>query len=118
MSTVDKPGSAWWRPLFNGIDKRITPPANSLVRSNGFADAVARFTRLEARLRRQIEAQSTRLLHQVNLPTATDVRRLRAQLSTLEARLRDLDERQEDYLLELTKAQGKATRDRARTPVD
>lgn len=114
MSTADKPGSAWWRPLFNGIDKRITPPANSLVRSNGFADTVARFTRLEARLRRQVEAQSTRLLHQMNLPSATDVRRLRAQLSALEARLRDLDERQEDYLLEVRRTRGTGARDRAR----
>lgn len=118
MSTADKPGRAWWRPLFNGIDKRITPPANNLVRSNGYADVVAKFTRLEARLRRQVEAQTTWLLHQYNLPTATDVRRLRAQLAAVEARLRDLDERQEDFLLEARKANGPAERERARKAVN
>lgn len=113
MSTANKPGKAWWRPLFDGIDKRITPQANDLVRSNAFADAVATCTRLEARLRRRVEAQSTWLLHQWNLPSATDVRRLRAQLAAVEARLRDLDERQEDYFLEMRKAESSAEGDRA-----
>jgi hypothetical protein len=104
VSTANKPGKAWWRPLFDSIDKLVTPPANELVRSNVFADAVATCTRLEARLRRQVEAQSTWLLHQWNLPSATDVRRLRAQLAAVEARLRDLDERLEDHFIEAEKA--------------
>jgi hypothetical protein len=96
MSTDRKPGLPWWRPLVNGLDKRITPPANRLVRTNLFADTVAVVTRIEVRLRRRAERQSTWLLHQYNLPAAGDIRKMRAQLAAVEARLRDMSERMED----------------------
>jgi hypothetical protein len=99
MTKSDKPGRPWWRPLVDGIDRRITPAANNLVRTNLFADTVATLTRLEVRLRRRAERQSTWLLHQYNLPSATDVRKLRAQLAAVEARLRDMGERLEDQQL-------------------
>jgi len=96
MSSPSKPGRPWWRPLVDGLDQRVTPPMNSLVRTNLFADGVALATRLEVRLRRRMERQSTWLLHQYNLPTAGDVRKMRAQLAAVEARLRDVAERIED----------------------
>jgi hypothetical protein len=96
----NRPGRAWWRPVVDGIDRTITPPANSLVRTNLFADTVATVTRLEVRLRRRVERQSTWLLHQYNLPTAGDVRKMRAQLASIEARLRDMAERLEDQQYE------------------
>jgi hypothetical protein len=96
MSNTSKPGRPWWRPLVDGADKMVTPPANRVVRTNLFADAVATMTRLEVRIRRQLERQSTWLLHQYNLPSATDIRRVRRQLSAIEARLRDVSERLED----------------------
>src|SRR4051794_11236331 len=91
-----KASRAWWRPLVDGIDNFVTPPANALVRSNVFADTVSILTRLEVRLRRRAERQSTWLLHMYNLPTAGDVRRMRAQLAALQAQLRDVSERLED----------------------
>jgi len=96
MTEAKKSGTPWWRPLVDGIDSRITPPANKLVRTNLFADAVAIATRLEVRLRRRMERQSAWLLHQYNLPAATDIRKVRAQLAAVEARLRDVGERLED----------------------
>jgi hypothetical protein len=99
MTKSDKPGRPWWRPLVDGIDRRVTPAANNLVRTNVFADTVATLTRLEVRLRRRVERQSTWLLHQYNLPTATDLRKMRAQLAAVEARLRDMGERLEDQQL-------------------
>ena len=95
-----KPGRPWWRPLVDGVERAVTPPANELVRSSLFADSVSMFTRLEVRLRRRAERQSTWLLHQANLPTAGDIRRMRAQLAAMEARLRDISERLEDQQLE------------------
>lgn len=86
----------WWRPFVEAIDGAVTPSANRLVRTNVFADVVAATTRLEVRLRRRIVRQSTWLLHQYNVPAAEDVRKLRAQLATAEARLRDVSERLED----------------------
>jgi hypothetical protein len=96
MTNAKKPGAAWWRPLVDGIDRRVTPAANRVVRTNVFADTVSMMTRLEVRLRRRIERQSTWMLHQYNLPAAEDIRKVRAQLSAVEARLRDMSERLED----------------------
>ena len=96
MTNSHNPGKPWWRPLVDGIDRRVTPAANNLVRTNLFADAVATMTRLEVRLRRRIERQSSWMLHQYNLPAATDIRKMRAQLAAVEARLRDMGERLED----------------------
>jgi hypothetical protein len=90
------PGS-WWRPLVDAIDGVVTPPANRIVRTNLFADAVAAATRIEVRFRRQVVRQSTWMLHQYNMPAAEDIRKLRAQLASAEARLRDLSERLEDH---------------------
>src|SRR5437763_9080954 len=96
MTDAKKPGKPWWRPIVDGIDRRVTPPANRIVRTNVFADGVSTLTRLEVRLRRRIERQSTWLLHQYNLPAAEDIRKVRAQLAAVEARLRDVSERLED----------------------
>jgi hypothetical protein len=96
MTDTNQPAAPWWRPLVDGVDKRVTPPANTLMRTNMFTDYVAAVTRLEARLRRRIESQTTRMLHLYNLPAAGDIRKVRAQLATLEARIRDMSERLED----------------------
>jgi hypothetical protein len=96
MTDPIKPAASWWRPLVDGVDRRVTPPANRLMRTNLFADYIAVATRLEARLRRRIERQTTWLLHQYNLPAAGDIRKVRAQLATVEARIRDMSERLED----------------------
>lgn len=104
MNDPKKRGTPWWRPIVDGIDRRVTPPANHLVRTNAFADTVALVTRLEVRLRRRIERQSTWLLHQYNLPTATDVRKMRAQIAAVEAQLRDIAERMEDERLDRERA--------------
>jgi len=99
---ANKPGWPWWCPLVDGIDRRITPPSNAFVPTNVFIDAIAMATRLEARLRRRIERQSTWLLHRYNLSTAGDVRSMRAQISAVEARLRDLAELVKDMQLRKT----------------
>jgi hypothetical protein len=108
QSSKPRPGRPWWRPIVDGIDRNITPPANSLVRTNVFADTVATITRLEVRLRRRVERQSSWLLHQYNLPTAGDMRKVRAQLASIEARLRDMSERLEDQQYENRRAERRA----------
>jgi hypothetical protein len=113
MTSGRKPGAPWWRPLVDGIDRAVTPPANKLVRTNLFADSVAAMTRLEVRLRRRVERQSTWLLHQYNLPTAEDIRKVRAQLAAVEARLRDVTEQLEDQKQDAAAARRSASRPRA-----
>jgi hypothetical protein len=115
MTNAKKPGRAWWRPLVDGIDNRVTPPANKLVRTNAFADTVSVVTRLEGSVRRRVERQSSSLLHALNLPTAVDLRKMRRQLAAVEARLRDMAERLEDEQAAAAAAQTQTVRANART---
>jgi hypothetical protein len=85
-----------WRTVINRIDGVVTPPANAFVRTNLFADLIAATTRLESQLRRRLERQTARVWHLWNLPTASDQRRISAQLAVIEARLRDLAEEIEE----------------------
>jgi hypothetical protein len=116
MTDAKKPGKPWWRPLVNQVDRVVTPPANSMVRSNLFADSIAILTRLEVRLRRRVERQSTWLLHQYNLPAAADIRKMRAQLAAVEARLRDVSEQLEDQHRDAAPRRTKANHSGAGTP--
>jgi CRISPR/Cas system Type II protein with McrA/HNH and RuvC-like nuclease domain len=78
------------------LDRTVSPRADAFVRTSLFADGVAAMIRLEAQVRRRAERQTSRLWHMWNLPTATDIRRVRSQLASVEARLRDLSERVEE----------------------
>jgi hypothetical protein len=77
-------------------DRVVTPAANSFVRTDLFADLVSAATRLEVRLRRRMERQASWYWHQLQLPSAGDMRRVLAQLAALEARVRDISEQMED----------------------
>ena len=71
-----------WRKMVDRLDDSVSPRADAVVRTNVFADSVAAMIRLEAQVRRRLERQSTRVWHLWNLPTAGDVRRMRAQPRT------------------------------------
>jgi hypothetical protein len=90
------PDAPAWRKLVQRLDRTVTPPADAFVRTNLFADSIAALTRLEVQVRRRLERQTTAYLHLFNLPTAGDVKRVRAQLAVMEARLRDLNEQLND----------------------
>jgi hypothetical protein len=94
-----------WKAAVDKVDSTITPTADKVVRTNAFADAVAAMIRLESQIRRRVERQTSRVWHLCNLPTATDVRRLRSQLSAVEARLRDVSERLEEAEAERREAE-------------
>jgi len=91
-----KPGKPAWRSVVDGVDRLVTPQANAFVRTNVFADLIAITTRLEVQVRRRAERQTSWLWHLWNLPTAGDIRRVRAQLAALEGRMRDMSERLDD----------------------
>jgi hypothetical protein len=85
-----------WKSAVDRLDRIVTPRADAIVRTNTFADAIAAVIRLESQARRRVERQTAKVWHLWNLPTATDVKRVRSQLSALEARLRDISERLEE----------------------
>jgi hypothetical protein len=93
---MTQPRRPTWRSAVDQVDRTVSPRADSFVRTNLFADSVAAMIRLEAQLRRRLERETGRVWHLLNLPTATDVRRVRSQLSAVEARLRDVSERLEE----------------------
>lgn len=73
-----------WRKLFDSWEKAVAPGLEEMTASNEFRQAVATVTKLNAAVGRQVEQASRQWLHAWNLPTATDVRRLRRQISGLE----------------------------------
>jgi hypothetical protein len=87
-----KPPPALWKRVVSKADRLITPPSNAFVRTELFTDIVTTTTRLDQRVRRTLERRSRQTLHMLNLPAASDLRRVFTQLSALEARVRDLQE--------------------------
>ena len=82
-----------WRQAFDAVEGRIAPPAERAVQTDLFADAVALAFRGRRRIQREIERQSRRALHLVNIPTATDVKRVSEQLAALQRQTRALEHR-------------------------
>jgi hypothetical protein len=93
---MPKPDPPAWKSAVDRVDRVVSPKADAFVRTNAFADAVGAMIRLESQVRRRMERQTSRIWHMWNLPTAGDIRRVRAQLSAVEARLRDMSERLEE----------------------
>lgn len=73
-----------WRRAFNAWEKAVAPGLEDFTASREFRDTMAVVTKLNAAARRQAERNTRMWLHALNLPTATDVRKLRRQLSSLE----------------------------------
>jgi hypothetical protein len=83
-------GKPLWRQGFDAIERRVAGPAETTVRSDLFNDALAVTFRVQRRLRREVERRSRRALHSVNLPAASDVKRVSEQVATLERQVRSL----------------------------
>ena len=77
------------------MEGRIAPPAEQAVQTDLFADAVALAFRGRRHVQREIERQSRRVLHFVNIPTATDVKRVSEQVASLQRQTRTLQHRLE-----------------------
>jgi len=86
-------GKPLWRQAFDSVDRRIAGPVEAAARSDAFGDALTLAIRAQARVQRSVEKRTRRALHLVNLPTATDVRRLQEQVAALRRELRELEER-------------------------
>jgi hypothetical protein len=87
---ADKP---LWRRTFDTVDRHVAGPAEAAARSDAFGDALTLGLRLRRRAQREVEKRTRRVLHLVNLPTATDVRRLSEQVAALRREVRELEER-------------------------
>jgi hypothetical protein len=79
-----------WRQAFDAVEQRVTPHADRLVRTPGFALGVTLLRRTQLLARDTVQGATARAWHLVNLPAGTDVARLRAQLGALDREVRRL----------------------------
>jgi polyhydroxyalkanoate synthesis regulator phasin len=86
-------GKPLWRQVFDAVDRRVAGPVEAGAHSDLFNDLVSLQWRLARRAQREAEKRTRRVLHAVNLPTATDVRRLSEQVASLQRQLRELEDR-------------------------
>jgi hypothetical protein len=84
------PDQPLWLQLILRFERAIGVPVESAVRSDAYFDLVAHANRTHARLTELTEGLTQEWLHLFNLPTASDVRRLREQLARLERQLGEL----------------------------
>ncbi|MBM7805647.1 hypothetical protein JOD57_001484 [Geodermatophilus bullaregiensis] len=83
-------GPPLWRQAFDAAERRVTPHADSLVRTPGFATGVALLRRAQNLARDSARGVSARAWHLVNLPAGSDLARLRAQIGALDREVRRL----------------------------
>jgi polyhydroxyalkanoate synthesis regulator phasin len=82
-----------WRQAFDAVDRRVAGPVENAAGSDAFGDALTIALRLQRRVRGRVERQSRRALHLLNLPAASDVKRLSEQVAALRRELRELERR-------------------------
>ena len=79
-----------WSAPFRLMQQRLVPAINDFARSEEFAAITAIRQRSTNALARYLEQNSRRTLHLLNLPAASDVNRLLAQIAKLEREVRSL----------------------------
>ncbi|MCZ2848563.1 hypothetical protein [Modestobacter sp. VKM Ac-2978] len=79
-----------WRDAFDAAERRVTPHAERLVRTPGFAIGAALVQRAQTMARSSVRGASARAWHLLNLPAGSDVSRLRSQIGALDREVRRL----------------------------
>ncbi len=110
MTSAQPPGTPLWRQAFDAAEKAVTPHADSLVRTPGFATGVTLLRRAQSMARETARGVSARAWHLVNLPAGSDISRLRAQIGSLDREVRRLTLQLES---ERRRATGTGARSRA-----
>jgi hypothetical protein len=87
---VSGPSTPRWRQAYDAVDKTVTPHAEALVRTSGFAQGVALVRRAQTLARGTARGVTARAWHLLNLPAGSDVSRLRAQIGALDREVRRL----------------------------
>ena len=88
-----------WVELLQRWERAIGEPIESFVRSDAYFDLTTQLKRARTRWTKSFEQVAEEWLHFFNFPAATDVRRLREQLSRLEREVnrmaKDISDREE-----------------------
>jgi septal ring factor EnvC (AmiA/AmiB activator) len=76
-----------WVRLVHELERSLAAPVEAAVRSDEYFDLVTQLNRARAHVTKTVESISEEWLHLFNLPAATDLRRVREQLSRVERQL-------------------------------
>jgi hypothetical protein len=85
-----------WRRGVEAVDRVASPVVEGATRHEAFKTSVSLIQRSRRAVFRRTERMSRRWLHQMNLPTASDVNRLLLQIAAVENRVRTLNRMLED----------------------
>lgn len=78
------------RGLYDEVERRITPPVETIVHSDEFAATMKVVGRTRSAIGSRIDAVGAAVLHAVNLPAGSDIRKLRRQVGDLDYEIRRL----------------------------
>lgn len=79
-----------WRRGFDAVEHAAAPHLERAGQSDRLLVAVDAAVRVRRLIRGTVEAASTRVLHTLNLPTYSDVKRQTSRTAEIEHRLREL----------------------------
>ena len=82
--------SSPWLDAILKLERTVGTRVETVLRSDAYFELVAQATRARNRLAGAVEGAQEEWLHLFNLPAATDLRRLREQVSRLERELEAL----------------------------
>lgn len=79
-----------WRQAIEQYERSIGAPLEELVKSDEFAEAAAKAAKGQTQTERDLASSTTQWLHSLNLPAASDIAELRAEVQELRAEVRAL----------------------------
>ena len=85
-----RPPAPLWLRAVHRLERTIGEPLESALHSDTYFDLVTEMLRVRARTGRTLEGISRRMLHLLNLPAGSDIRRVREQLARVERHLATL----------------------------
>jgi hypothetical protein len=85
-----KPAQPLWLQLVLRFERAIGVPVESAVTSDRYFDVLTHVNRTRARVTELAEGWTQDTLRVLNLPTGSDVRKLREQLSRVERQLAEI----------------------------
>ena len=92
-------GPLWLRAVHR-LERTIGEPLECALHSDTYFDLMTELLRLKGRTERSLEGISRRLLHLLNLPAGSDIRRVREQLGRVERQLVALSKELDDAIAE------------------
>jgi hypothetical protein len=95
MSPPSRRGPLWLRAVYR-LERAVGEPLETALHSDAYFDLITEILRARTRTGRVLEGTSRRVLHLLNLPAGSDIRRLREQLGRMERRLAAVSKELED----------------------